>query len=81
LCPIKKAAELAVPKFFLFGTADLHTRLDESKRLFEKAAAPKEAWAIDGAGHVDLHEYSKDEYEKRVLNFLNRYLGSRQSHF
>jgi pimeloyl-ACP methyl ester carboxylesterase len=72
--PIEKAAEATSPKFFIFGTEDRHTRIDESRRLFAHAADPKEAWAIDGAGHVDLHEYSKDEYERRVLDFLERYL-------
>jgi uncharacterized protein len=74
LRPIKKAAEVPLPKFFIFGTEDRHTRIDESRRLFAQAANPKEAWAVDGAGHVDLHEYSKDEYERRVLDFLERYL-------
>jgi pimeloyl-ACP methyl ester carboxylesterase len=74
LRPIEKAAEVTSPKFFIFGTGDRHTRIDESRRLFAHAADPKEAWAIDGAGHVDLHEYSKDEYERRVLDFLERYL-------
>lgn len=74
LRPIKKAAEVQLPKFFIFGTEDRHTRIDESRRLFAQAADPKEAWSVDGAGHVDLHEYSKHEYERRVLVFLERYL-------
>jgi uncharacterized protein len=74
LRPIEKAAEVTSPKFFIFGTGDRHTRIDESRRLFAHAADPKEAWAIAGAGHVDLHEYSKNEYERRVLDFLERYL-------
>lgn len=74
LRPIIKAGEVPLPKFFIFGTEDRHTRIDESRRLFAQAANPKEAWAVDGAGHVDLHEYAKDEYERRVLDFLKRYL-------
>jgi uncharacterized protein len=74
LRPIEKAAEVTLPKYFIFGTEDRHTRIDESRKLYAHAADPKEAWAIDGAGHVDLHEYAKDEYERRVLDFLERYL-------
>jgi pimeloyl-ACP methyl ester carboxylesterase len=74
LRPIEKAAKVTLPKYFIFGTEDRHTRIDESRKLFAHAAAPKEAWAIDGAGHVDLHQFSQDEYEKRVLDFLARYL-------
>jgi uncharacterized protein len=74
LRPIEKARESRTPKFFIFGSEDRHTRIAESKRLFADAADPKEAWEIEGAGHVDLHEYSKAEYERRVLAFLERYL-------
>jgi fermentation-respiration switch protein FrsA (DUF1100 family) len=74
LRPIKKAAEVTLPKLFIFGTEDRHTRLDESRRLFAHAADPKEAWSVNGAGHVDLHAFAKDEYERRVLDFLERYL-------
>jgi uncharacterized protein len=74
LRPIEKADEVILPKYFIFGTEDRHTRIDESRRLYAHAANPKEAWAIEGAGHVDLHEYSKDEYERRVLDYLERFL-------
>jgi fermentation-respiration switch protein FrsA (DUF1100 family) len=74
LRPIEKVAGMNLPKYFIFGTEDRHTRIDESMRLYAHAANPKEAWAIEGAGHVDLHQYSRDEYERRVLDFLARYL-------
>jgi fermentation-respiration switch protein FrsA (DUF1100 family) len=74
LRPIEKAAKVTIPKYFIFGTEDRHTRIDESRRLYAHSADPKEAWAVDGAAHVDLHEYSKDEYERRVLDFLERHL-------
>ena len=74
LRPIEKARESHTPKFFIFGSEDRHTRIAESKRLFADAADPKEAWAIEGAGHIDLHEFSTVEYERRVLYFLERYL-------
>lgn len=74
LRPIDKARECRTPKFFLFGSEDRHTRIDESRRLFADAADPKEAWAIEGAGHVDLHEFAKAEYERRVLDFFQRSL-------
>ena len=35
---------------------------------------PKESWAIEGAGHIDLHAYSRAEYEERVLLFLSKHL-------
>ena len=70
LKPIRHAAKITVPKFFLAGTADRDTTLRESQALFAAAAEPKQLWLIDGARHVDLHAFAKAEYEKRVLDFL-----------
>jgi len=70
LCPIKQAGKITVPKFFIAGTADRDTTLQESKDLFDAAAEPKQLWLVEGAAHVDLHEFAKEEYEKRVLDFL-----------
>lgn len=70
LKPIEHAKKIAVPKFFIAGTADHDTTIDESKAMFAAAAEPKESWWIEGAGHVDMCQFAGDEYEKRVLAFL-----------
>jgi len=71
LRPLEKAKAIAIPKFFISGTTDHDTTINEAKSLFEAAAAPKQSWWIDGAAHVDMHAFAKAEYETRVLNFLN----------
>ena len=53
---------------------DLHTTIEESKRLYETASEPKEFWAIQGAKHVDLHHAAPTEYESRVLEFFQKNL-------
>lgn len=70
LAPLESAKRISAPKFFIAGTADLNTTINESRALFAAAAEPKQAWWIDGAGHVDLHAFAGSEYEKRVLAFL-----------
>jgi pimeloyl-ACP methyl ester carboxylesterase len=74
LRPIDKIAQINVPKLFIAGSADRHTTLVEAKELFDRASKPKEFWAIKGASHVDFHQFSNNEYEKRVLSFLNKNL-------
>jgi pimeloyl-ACP methyl ester carboxylesterase len=71
LRPIDHVPSLRTPKFFMFGTADRDTTLAESMEMFNTASEPKQMWAVEGAGHVDLHSYSGREYERRVLEFLN----------
>lgn len=75
LRPIKQVGQVKVPKFFIAGTADRDTTAQESKDLFAAAAEPKQFWLVDGAGHIDTHEFAKREYEKRVLDFLARNLN------
>jgi fermentation-respiration switch protein FrsA (DUF1100 family) len=74
LRPIEAVKKISAPKLFIFGTADRHTKLNESLRLVALAMEPKDSWAIDGAGHVDLYEYSKTEYQVRILDFFSKYL-------
>src|SRR5262245_19680800 len=74
LHPIEQVRAIRTPKLIIFGTADRHTLFEESQRLVEAAAEPKESWAVQGAGHVDLHAHSRTEYEERVLSFLSKHM-------
>lgn len=75
LRPIKRVGQISIPKFFIAGTNDRNTTVQESKDLFAVAAEPKQLWLIDGAAHVDMLAFAKDEYERRVLDFLAQNLN------
>jgi fermentation-respiration switch protein FrsA (DUF1100 family) len=70
LKPIDRAAKITVPKFFIAGAADRLTTAEESRALFAAAAEPKQFWLVAGAAHVDIHAFAREEYERRVLDFL-----------
>jgi fermentation-respiration switch protein FrsA (DUF1100 family) len=74
LRPIDHVSSLEQPKFFIGGSADQHTTLSETRELFARASEPKELWVVDGAKHQNLHAFSANEYERRVLAFFERYL-------
>jgi len=74
LRPIVHIGKLTPAKFFLFGTADRDTTVEESMELFNSAAEPKQMWAVEGAAHVDLYSFAPREYERRVLEFLGRWV-------
>ena len=74
LRPIDHIAQLGAPLFLLHGAIDRHTRIDEAKAVFAAAAEPKTMWIVEGAAHVDLYHFAKDEYEARVGGFLAKYL-------
>jgi fermentation-respiration switch protein FrsA (DUF1100 family) len=45
--------------------------------LFAASSNPKELWAVEGAGHVNLHAFAKAQYEQRVGDFLGRYMAAK----
>ena len=76
LRPIDRIGTVRAPLFVLAGTADRYTPIDESRALYARAQSPKQFWAVEGAAHVDLHDYAPQEYERRVGTFLERNLAA-----
>ncbi len=84
LRPIERIGRLTAPVLVAAGTRDRYTRIVEARALYARATSPKEFWPVEGAGHVDLHDYAPAEYERRVSAFLGRSLrgpadGARRS--
>jgi uncharacterized protein len=74
LRPIDRVGAIKVPKLFIAGAKDRHTKLDESRQLFAAAGEPKEFWVVEEAAHVDVHQIVKEEYERRILDFFEKRL-------
>src|SRR5580658_2619579 len=74
LRPIDNIRKVNTPVLIASGTADVYTPLDEAKALFDQANEPKQFWAVNGAGHVDLESYNSAQYWSVVLPFLSDYL-------
>lgn len=75
LRPIDRLARIGAPVLIVGGTQDSYTSSDDARAMLAAAAEPKDLWAVEGAGHVDLHAFAKAQYERRVGDFLARYLG------
>jgi fermentation-respiration switch protein FrsA (DUF1100 family) len=74
LRPIERMAQLGAPVLIVNGTQDRYTSIEDARALFAAASDPKELWAVQGAGHVNLYAFAKAQYEQRVGEFLARYL-------
>jgi fermentation-respiration switch protein FrsA (DUF1100 family) len=79
LQPISRIGSIRAPLLLISGTEDPYTPLAEAESLYARAPAPKSFWAVNGAGHEDLHAFQRQEYEKRVGDFLMHHLQMRQS--
>jgi fermentation-respiration switch protein FrsA (DUF1100 family) len=70
--PERRIQNVHCPKLIIAGAEDRHTTLADSQSLFKAAAEPKEFWVIDGAAHENLYAVAGVEYERKILDFLNR---------
>lgn len=68
-----------IPILIMHGTADKAVSVWQSQKLYEKAGQPKELWILEGAEHTALFNKAPEEYEQRVIGFLDRYLGKKNT--
>lgn len=74
LRPIDVLKKVDYPIYILGGSNDLHTRISETKRMYESAKDPKSLWIVDGAVHEDLYRYSPKQYEDNISRFLDQFV-------
>ena len=72
--PLKHVRKSTVPTLFIHGNKDDQIDVENSKLLFKEANKPKELWIIEDANHGQSYFIEKQEYEKRVLEFFEKYL-------
>ena len=63
------AEQIEVPVFFIYSNKP-HGGEGLSEDFYRRASAPKEVWEID-APHVGGIDAQPDEYEQRVIGFLD----------
>ena len=74
LRPIDKVGVVGCSVLVIAGTDDQHTTVAEARTLFDAAKEPKTLWLQEGASHVDFYRAAPEEYEKRVLQFLDTHM-------
>lgn len=62
------------PVFIIHGGKDLVVMPDSGQRLYNAAGEPRELWFEPDLGHVEFINTLPDEYERRVIKFLDHYL-------
>ena len=69
-----RLSDIGCPLFIMSGVEDRHTTVTETRHMYSIALEPKQLWLVDGTAHVDIYDLKRDEYEHRVLSFLNRHM-------
>lgn len=76
LRPLDRTRYWTAPVFVISGEQDKRTTILDTKMLYDSFTGPKQLWLIPGAGHQDLHRFTRSEYETRVLQFINQVVTS-----
>ncbi len=73
--PIDHAAELGSrPKLFIAGSEDDDTPPAVMRRVVDASPDPKQFWIVPGAEHGEYAAAAPEEYERVVIEFLDRAL-------
>jgi len=64
----------APPVLLIHGEGDELLSPENSRRLYQRAAGPRELWLVPGAGHGRALEVAGEEYVTRVVRFFRTYL-------
>ncbi len=75
--PEKSISKIAPrPVLLIQAGADELIPAAETARLYQAANKPKELWVVEGAQHRAADQVSRSEYERRITEFFERYLGT-----
>ena len=72
---VKKAK---VPILLIHGDNDTFVPCSMSERIYENCASPKAIFIVKGAGHAEAYYKEQQEYEKKVDDFIKRYLCDKE---
>ena len=72
-------ARLNKPLLMIHGGGDTYIKPEMGQGLFARAPEPKEFWMVEGAKHNQALHLFKAEYQRRVLEFFDRYLAVHSS--
>jgi uncharacterized protein len=71
--PEKAVKVRAFPILLMCGTEDHRIPCRHAEAIYKAAMGPKELWIVQGAGHASALGHDPQEYEKRVIQFFEKY--------
>jgi dipeptidyl aminopeptidase/acylaminoacyl peptidase len=74
---VRSAPNMKSALLLIHGDIDDQVPVEESKMVYKEAKEPKELWIVKGANHGKAHAIMGRKYEKRVMDFFEKYLSNR----
>ncbi|MFQ6111014.1 MAG: alpha/beta hydrolase, partial [Nitrospinota bacterium] len=67
---LSRIARLKAPLLIIHGERDEIVPIEQGRKLFEEAPAPKRFFAVPGAGHNDCYTLGGEPYFKEIEDFI-----------
>lgn len=68
---LKQVKKATIPMFFIHGDEDTFVPTDMVYELYENCSSEvKDLWIVEGAGHGMAYHVAKEDYERKVSEFL-----------
>jgi fermentation-respiration switch protein FrsA (DUF1100 family) len=74
VAPEEAVQRLAYPVLLIHGDLDERVPFSHGERVFAAAPEGSDFWTVMGAGHVDAYDLARQEYERRVVDYLRQTL-------
>ena len=71
---LEQVRRCTLPMLFIHGDADTFVPTWMVHPLYEAKPGPKELWLVPGAEHAVSYKENKEEYTRRVKNFVDKYI-------
>ena len=73
--PVKYIGQIS-PRavFIIHGAEDQRVLPEDARVLYEAAREPKQLWMVPEADHLEAHGLWPAEYEKKIIDFFDKYL-------
>ena len=72
---VKKAT---VPMLLIHGDSDSFVPCSMTEEIYKNCSSPKALFIVKGAGHAESYYKETEEYERKVDDFIKRYLSDRE---
>ncbi len=68
----EEVKDTKLPVLLIHGKEDRFVPCEMSKKIYDNCAAYRELWLVEHARHAESYHIAREEYERRVLTFMEK---------
>lgn len=77
--PVDAVKNIKIPVLFIHGIADGFIPCEMAKEMYDVCPTDKDLLLVEHAGHIQSYRKNSEDYEKKILEFTQKYMNSKQT--